>query len=46
MRFKQREEEIDMEKTVEIFNESGLHARPAALFVKTASKYKSEIIIE
>lgn len=35
-----------MEKTVEILNESGLHARPAALFAKTASKYKSEIMIE
>lgn len=35
-----------MEKTVKILNESGLHARPAAVFVKTASKFKSEITIE
>ncbi|MFH1446542.1 MAG: HPr family phosphocarrier protein, partial [Chloroflexota bacterium] len=26
-----------------IINEVGLHARPAALFVQEASKYKSEI---
>ncbi|WP_432408948.1 HPr family phosphocarrier protein [Wukongibacter sp. M2B1] len=35
-----------MEKIVRILNESGLHARPAAVFVKTASGYKSEIKIE
>lgn len=28
---------------VEITNEMGLHARPAALFVQTASRFKSEI---
>ncbi|MCA1928237.1 MAG: HPr family phosphocarrier protein [Calditerrivibrio sp.] len=30
---------------VTIINELGLHARAAALFVKTASKYRSEIIL-
>lgn len=35
-----------MEKIVKILNESGLHARPAALLVKTASKFKSDIKIE
>ncbi|MDK2918141.1 MAG: phosphocarrier protein HPr [Candidatus Petromonas sp.] len=35
-----------MEKTVKILNESGLHARPAALLVKTASQFKSDIKIE
>jgi len=35
-----------MEKLVRIMNESGLHARPAAIFVKTAGKFKSEINIE
>lgn len=35
-----------MEKSVQILNESGLHARPAAIFVKTASGFKSEIEIE
>ncbi len=28
---------------IKILNKSGLHARPAALFVQTASKYKSDI---
>lgn len=32
-----------MEKQVTILNKSGLHARPAAEFVKTASKFASEI---
>lgn len=27
-------------------NDAGLHARPACLFVKEASKYRSDIIIE
>ncbi|RKD23634.1 phosphocarrier protein [Caminicella sporogenes DSM 14501] len=35
-----------MERTVKILNESGLHARPAALLVKTASQFKSDIKIE
>ncbi|QIB27223.1 HPr family phosphocarrier protein [Caloranaerobacter azorensis] len=35
-----------MEKTVKILNESGLHARPASVFVKTASQFKSDIKIE
>lgn len=33
------------EKTVMITNELGLHARPAAMLVKTANQFKSEIII-
>ncbi|AUG58333.1 HPr family phosphocarrier protein [Acetivibrio saccincola] len=35
-----------VEKTVKIINPSGLHARPAALFVQTAGKYTSEIWIK
>lgn len=35
-----------MEKTVKILNEEGLHARPAGVFVKTASQFLSEIKIE
>ncbi len=35
-----------MEKLVTISNESGLHARPAAIFVKTASQFNSQISIE
>ncbi len=30
---------------VSIKNKLGLHARPAALFVKTAAKYKSDIFV-
>ena len=33
-----------MDKVV-IKNETGLHARPASMFVKVASKYKSEITL-
>lgn len=35
-----------MEKTVKILNETGLHARPATLFVKTASQFASDVNIE
>lgn len=31
--------------TVQIMNETGLHARPAALFVETARKYSSAISV-
>ena len=34
-----------MEKTVTILNEQGLHARPASMFVKAASKFKSTVSI-
>jgi phosphocarrier protein HPr len=33
------------ERTVQIVNENGLHARPAAEIVKTASRFRSEIVI-
>ncbi len=32
-------------KEFTILNKSGLHARPAALFVKTANKFKSKISV-
>jgi len=35
-----------LERSVRLLNESGLHARPAAIFVKTASGFKSEIKVE
>ncbi len=35
-----------VKKTVEIKNKLGLHARPATLIVKTASKYNSEVNIK
>lgn len=31
--------------TVKIINEVGLHARPAAVFVETAKRFKSEITV-
>ncbi|MBT3984076.1 MAG: HPr family phosphocarrier protein [Bacteriovoracaceae bacterium] len=34
-----------MEKVIEIKNETGLHARPAALFVREATKFNSDITI-
>ena len=34
-----------MEKVVKILNEQGLHARPAAIFSKAASKFKSTISV-
>ncbi len=34
-----------MEIVIKVLNKSGLHARPAALFVQTASKYKADIQI-
>jgi len=33
------------ERTVEIINKNGLHARPAAEIVKLAAKYKSDVTV-
>lgn len=35
-----------IERMVTIKNRAGIHARPAALLVQTASKFKSQIYIE
>ena len=35
-----------IERMVTIKNRAGIHARPAALLVQTASRYKSKIYIE
>lgn len=35
-----------VEQTIEITNPTGLHARPAALFVETAGKFTSNIWIK
>lgn len=35
-----------VEKDLQIQNELGLHARPAALFVQTANGFKAEIMVE
>jgi phosphocarrier protein len=34
-----------VERTVQIVNKNGLHARPAAEIVKVSSKYQSEIVL-
>lgn len=34
-----------MEKVMTIKNRMGLHARPAAMFVQEAGKYKSQILV-
>jgi phosphocarrier protein HPr len=36
---------VDQERTVQIRNKFGLHARPAAEFVKLANQYSSEIMV-
>ncbi len=33
------------EQTIKITNKLGIHARPAALFVKEAGKYNSEVLV-
>lgn len=38
-------EYIVSEDTVEITNKLGIHARPAALFVKEAARYKSDVYV-
>ncbi len=35
-----------VEETVVVQSKVGLHARPAALFVQTASKFKSKVTLE
>jgi len=37
--------DILTERKVKIINKLGLHARPAAMLVKTAGKYKSEVTL-
>ncbi|MDD5596655.1 MAG: HPr family phosphocarrier protein [Victivallaceae bacterium] len=36
----------EIQQEVKITNSLGLHARPASLFVKIATKYKADIIVE
>ncbi|MBI3878856.1 MAG: HPr family phosphocarrier protein [Verrucomicrobia bacterium] len=35
-----------MIREMEIINKQGIHARPAAMFVKTASRFTAEIFVE
>ena len=37
---------IEIKECVRLQNEVGLHARPAAMFVKTALEFKSDIKVE
>ena len=34
-----------MEQTVKVTNKSGIHARPASVFVQTAAKFKSKVTV-
>ncbi len=36
----------EIEKTLVVKNKQGIHARPAAMIVKTANKYAAEIYVE
>ena len=36
---------MPVERSVQIVNEAGIHARPAAEIVKTAARFKAEVII-
>ena len=40
------EENNVISRKLEIKNQYGIHARPAALFVKTASRYDADIVVE
>ncbi|NBC27258.1 MAG: HPr family phosphocarrier protein [Bacteroidetes bacterium] len=35
-----------IKKKVKVLNESGLHARPSSMLVKTASQFESDLFIE
>lgn len=37
---------VKITRDLKILNQYGIHARPAALFVKTASRYDSEVTVE
>ena len=37
---------LKIEKEIAIVNRLGLHARPAAMFVRIASRYRSEVWVE
>jgi phosphotransferase system HPr (HPr) family protein len=43
MSLREKRESISVRREVRITNELGLHARPAAQFVKSANKFRSEI---
>lgn len=39
-------QELKAERDVQIVNRAGMHARPAAEFVKTAGRFKADITVE
>ena len=43
MSLREKRESISVQREVRITNELGLHARPAAQFVKRAGRFRSEI---
>lgn len=43
---KPQEKEKEMTKDLVVSNKLGVHARPAAMFVKVANKFQSEIFVE
>ena len=43
MRLRERKEPTTVRRDVKIVNELGLHARPAAQFVRNANSFRSEI---
>ena len=45
-RFNPASAERNVVRDLKITNELGLHARPAALFVQTASKFDSDVFVE
>jgi phosphocarrier protein HPr len=45
MSLREKRESVSVRRDVRITNELGLHARPAAQFVKRANKFRSEIWI-
>jgi phosphocarrier protein len=46
MSAKKAEDAEFMTKELVVINKSGIHARPAAMFVKTANRFGSEIFVE
>src|SRR5438105_1352792 len=41
-----RNDSTEVKKELTVINKLGIHARPAALFVKTANKFQSDILVE
>ena len=43
---RKNDNETKVTKTLTIVNRLGMHARPSAMFVKAASRYRSEVWVE